>query len=210
MIILLMGPQGSGKGTQGELLSEKLGIPLIGAGQLLRDEIATGSEMGKQIHEIINVNGELVPPDMISKMIRMRLERDDAEMGALIDGYPRDAEQVRLMFEQFTPDMAIVLDLDDDTAVERLSTRRICPNGHVYNVVTNPPKQEGVCDEDGEQLIHREDDQEKQIRVRLGWHKERTEPVIATIAERGVRVERIDADGSIEEVTEQLLVLLKN
>ncbi|PIR47571.1 adenylate kinase [Candidatus Uhrbacteria bacterium CG10_big_fil_rev_8_21_14_0_10_50_16] len=204
MIILLLGPQGAGKGTQGERLSETLGYPLIGAGALLREEKASGSDLGKRIGEIIDA-GNLVPPDMITEMLDKRLQQDDAKEGVLIDGYPRDPEQLRLMFERFTPDLVFVLELDDQTAVERLGGRWMCADGHIYNLQSNPPKQAGVCDVDGGELFQRADDEEGAIRKRLAIYHADTAPLIAQMEERGVRVIKVDASQDIDSVQRDIL-----
>ncbi len=199
MTILLMGPQGSGKGTQGEILSEKLNVPHLSTGALLRAEIATGSDLGKEIKAIIDP-GNLVPPELATKLIVNRLKEDDVKDGALIDGYPRDPEQLKLMFENFTPDAALVIDLDDDTAVERLGGRWMCKDGHIWNEKTNPPATPGICDDDGSELYQRDDDKEEAIRKRLGIYHEDTEPLIAAMEAKGMTVHRVDGSGTIEDV----------
>ncbi len=203
-----MGPQGSGKGTQGELLAKELGMPLLGTGALLRAEIATGSDLGKEIARIINA-GNLVPPDLATKTIAERLRQDDAKNGALVDGYPRDEDQLAMMFEHFTPDMAIVLEINDETAVERLGGRWICPDGHVWNVNSKLSKEEGVCDHDGKELSQRVDDKEDAIRQRLAVYHKDTAPLMAGLAEKGVKVIRIDASGTIEEIQDRIKSIIK-
>lgn len=208
MIILLMGPQGAGKGTQGDMLSEKLGYPVISAGGLLREVKASGTELGKKIAEIIDA-GNLVSAEMITEILDQRLKQDDVKAGVMLDGYPRDPDQLRMMFERFKPDLLVVLELDDQTAVDRLGGRWLCPDGHIWNINTNPPKEEGVCDEDGKELYQREDDKEDAIRKRLGIYHADTEPLIAEIEHRGVRVARIDASPGIEEVQKAVLAAVK-
>lgn len=208
MIILLLGPQGSGKGTQGEMLAEKLGIPFVSAGQLLRDEAATGSEFGLRIKEIID-NGGLVEADMITELFDRYLKSGKAENGVVIDSYPRDMEQLDLMYSRFTPDLLVVLDLDDDAAVKRLGGRWMSPSGRIYNINTNPPKVAGICDETGEKLYQREDDKEEAIRKRLKWHRNETEPMIEKMeADGSIRVEHIDASPGIEEVHQVILAVV--
>ncbi len=203
-----MGPQGSGKGTQGELLAERLGVPLIGAGALLREEIKSGSEIGKEIKAIIDP-GNLVPPEMISRMISERIQRDDAKKGVVIDGYPRDKEQLRLMLEKFTPDIAIVLDITNDEAVKRLGGRWMCPDGHIWNENSHKPKVEGKCDHDDKDLFQREDDKEDAIRVRLNIYHDDTRPLIEGLEKEGVDVRHIFAHGSIDDVEKKIEEILK-
>lgn len=208
MMILLMGPQGAGKGTQGERLAEQLGYPLIGAGALLRDEIATASELGVRLRAIMDA-GELVSPDIITDILQRRLQQPDAAAGVVIDGYPRDPEQLRLMFERFVPEMVIVLDLDDQTAVDRLGGRWMCPQGHIYNEQTRPPQTTGVCDEDGEALFQRSDDTETAIRKRLQIYHADTAPLIAEMQTHGIQIEHVDASRSIEDVWEDVSALVR-
>jgi len=208
MIILLMGPQGSGKGTQGEMLSKKMGIPLVSTGGMLREVIASGSELGKEIEVIIN-GGNLVSPELATKVIAERIKKDDAVNGILIDGYPRDAEQLEMMFEHFRPDIALVLDISDEEALKRLGGRWICPDGHIWNINSNPTKIEGVCDEDGLALTQRDDDTGEAILKRLAIYRADTEPLIEGLRGHDVEVVRIDASGGIDDVQELLVGALK-
>ncbi len=199
MIIIILGPQGSGKGTQGKKLAEYLKLPFISAGEMLRDEALTGSALGKRIHEIINVQGQLVSPEVITDLFDARLKQDDAKSGVVIDSYPRDLQQYALMKARFVPDVIVVLDLSDAEAVQRLGGRRQCSKGHIYHLEFNPPKQEGVCDVDGSALFLRDDDREEAIRTRLGWHRGKTEPMIEAMANDGMRVVHVDGSLSIDE-----------
>lgn len=199
MIILLTGPQGSGKGTQGQRLAADLGMPFVSAGELLREEIATGSELGATIKSIIDP-GNMVPPEIIRGLFDRRLERADAKRGLIIDSYPRNLEQLETLQKNLVPDLVIVLDISDDMGVTRLGDRFQCPNGHIWNVRTNPPKVEDVCDQDGLPLLQRDDETEGAIRRRLTLYHDWTEPMIAKMREQGLRVERVDASGAIDEV----------
>ena len=207
MITLLLGPQGSGKGTQGELLSEALGIPTFSVGSLLREEKQTGSELGKLIASYID-RGELVPPDVATDTLWTTVQRD-AKGGAFIDGYPRDKNQLSMMFDRFTPGLAIVLDVPKEVTLDRLGGRWVCPKGHAYNEKYRRPKVEGVCDEDGEKLYQRDDDTEEAIKVRLDIYEDRSKPLIEGLEHGGVKIEYVDATGSIEEVQELVLEVMK-
>lgn len=200
MIIIILGPQGSGKGTQGKKLAEHLGLPFVSAGDLLREEALTDTELGRRIHEIINVQGQLVPPEVITDLFDERLKKDDARNGVVIDSYPRDQQQFELMKARFVPDVVVVLNLPDEEAVKRLGGRRQCSQGHIYHLAFNPPKQEGVCDVDSTALFLRDDDREEAIRTRLGWHRGKTEPMIEAMRQDGIRVEHVDASPGIDEV----------
>ena len=207
MIILMVGPQGSGKGTQGQRLAAELGMPFVSAGELLREEIATGSELGKEIKAIIDP-GNMVPPKAIAGLFDRRLERDDAKRGLIIDSYPRNLDQLEILQPNLVPDVVIVLDISDDVGVERLGGRFQCPEGHIWNMRTNPPQKEGVCDFDGASLFQRDDETEAAIRRRLTLYHEWTEPMIARMQERGLRVERVDATGSIDDVYQSVRALI--
>lgn len=207
MIILLTGPQGSGKGTQGQRLAAELGMPFVSAGELLREEIATGSELGATIKSIIDP-GNMVPPEIIRGLFDQRLERDDAKKGLIIDSYPRNLDQLKTLQKNLVPNLVIVLDTPDDVGVARLGGRFQCPNGHIWNVCTNPPKKEDVCDQDGLPLTQRDDETEAAIRRRLALYHDWTEPMIAKMQERGLRVERVDASGAIDEVYQTIRALV--
>jgi len=207
MIILLMGPQGAGKGTQGEMLSKEFDIPVYGTGALLREEIASGSELGLEIEKVMNA-GNLVSPDLATRIIAEKVTTCSGDCKVVIDGYPRDAEQLRLMSEKFVPDVAIVLEIDDETGVERLGGRWMCPSGHIWNSTSHIPKVEGICDFDGDELFQRDDDTRDAILKRLGIYRKDTEPLIEGLADLGVKIVRIDARESIEKVGEAIVEVL--
>ncbi len=208
MIILMVGPQGSGKGTQGQRLASEFGMPFVSAGELLREEIATGSDLGKEIKAIIDP-GNMVPPKVIAQLFDQRLQRDDAKKGLVIDSYPRNLDQLEMLQPNLVPDVIIVLDISDDVGVERLGGRSQCPEGHIWNVCTNPPEKEGVCDQDGLPLSQRDDETEAAIRRRLTLYHEWTEPMISRMKEQGLRVERVDASGAIDDVYKTVRALIR-
>lgn len=199
MILLLLGPQGAGKGTQGALIQKRLGIPVVGTGDVLRAEVATGSIVGKRIAEQID-QGKLAPLEIVTELMGQRLLIAKNGAHLIVDGYPRDHAQMIGMLEKCVPDAVLLLALDDTTAVERLGGRWTCPQHHIYNQETNPPKVAGVCDEDGFSLARRVDETPEAIRERLGIYHRSTEPMIEELAHSGVRIERVDAGGNIEEV----------
>lgn len=207
MIILLLGPQGSGKGTQGQRLAAELGMPFVSAGELLREEVASGSDLGVKIKAIIDP-GNHVPPEVVGGLFDRRLECDDAKQGLVIDSYPRNLDQFAVLQKNLVPDLVIVLDITDDVGVERLIGRFQCPEGHIWNVRTNQPKQIGVCDNDGLPLSQRDDETEAAIRRRLALYHGATEPMIAQMREQGIRVERVEAGGAIEEIYKVVRALI--
>lgn len=208
MILLLLGPQGAGKGTQGALIQKRLGIPVVGTGDVLRAEVATGSDMGKRIAEQIN-QGKLAPLEIVTELMGKRLQ--EAKHGAhlVVDGYPRDHAQMEGMLARSTPDAVLLLEIDDQTAVERLGGRWTCANHHIYNQETCPPRVAGVCDEDSLPLSRRIDETPEAIRERLGIYHKSTEPMIEELAQAGVRIERVNARVDISQVHEQCVEVLK-
>lgn len=188
-VLVILGVQGSGKGTQGDLLVEKHGFVAFSAGQLLRDEVASGSELGKEIDVIINEKGELVPAEMIRKLILQALEKAPEDKSIIIDGYPRSLEQLEdfdKIIKESGMDNYKVLDIaiTDDVAIERLTSRV-------------------VLDEDGNEVKRADDDIEK-IKTRLKWSHEETGPVMDEFDTRGKLV-RINGEQSIEEVYKEVI-----
>jgi adenylate kinase len=201
--ILLIGPQGSGKGTQAELLSESLGIPAIAMGRLLRQETTTGSELGQKIDDLIS-DGHLVPDDLTDQLIRQWIKDTDISKGWILDGFPRRENQLDMFLKIDQPTHAVLIDLDDEVAVERLSSRRTCFDcGKVYNLKFNPPEKDNIC-ECGGKLQQRDDDTPEAIRERLDIYHNDTEPLINKYQEMGILV-RVDGRPGIEEVQKEII-----
>jgi adenylate kinase len=183
LVILLFGPPGSGKGTQSPFITDLLKIPAISTGDMLRAEIKSGSPLGQQASELISA-GRLVSDDMVNAMLVKRLERPDTANGFLLDGYPRTVPQAvfldRLLEQKGLPKPVIFsLSTPDSVIVERISARRQCPKcGRIYNLLFQPPKKRGVCDDDGTPLIRRKDDTPEVVRERLAEYGRLTSPVI--------------------------------
>jgi adenylate kinase len=210
MNILIFGPQGSGKGTQADLLSEKFGFIHIEAGELLR-EVA---KKNPRINEILN-KGELVPIDETLTLIENEIEQKGGlTKGIIFDGFPRTVEQYPplkswLQLKNQKIDLAILLTIHEEETVTRLSRRRTCEKcGAVFNLVTNPPKIEGICDVCGGNLIHRVDDQPETIKRRLQLYHERTEPLLQEFRNDGI-VREFDGNRSIEVIQEDLVKTIK-
>ena len=201
--ILLIGPQGSGKGTQAELLSEKLGIPAIAMGRLLRQEVATGSKLGQEIDALIN-DGQLVSDEMTDQLIRQWIKDTDISKGWILDGFPRRENQLDMFLKIDQPTHAVLIDLDDEIAIDRLSARRTCFDcGKVYNLKFNPPEKEGLC-ECGGKLQQREDDTPEAIAERLKIYHQDTEPLLDRYKEMGILV-KVDGRPGIKEVQESII-----
>jgi adenylate kinase len=184
VVLLLFGPPGSGKGTQSQLIKEWLKIPAISTGEMLRSEIQTGSELGKEAQSII-ADGKLVSDDLVNEMLVSRLSRHDCARGFLLDGYPRTVQQAEFLdavLEQRELPTATVLHLDvpQDALIGRMTSRRQCPScSRIYNLLSQPPKKAGICDDDQVLLITRKDDNAEAFRERLRLYEEVTQPVLA-------------------------------
>ena len=208
MRIVLLGAPGSGKGTQAKRLSERYGIPQIATGDLLRDALASGSELGRRAKEAMDA-GHLVSDEIVLGIIRERLRRPDARAGFVLDGFPRNIAQAealdRLLHDVEQPlDAALLLEIDQDALVQRLTGRLSCPTcGRVYNLYTKPPKIEGQCDVDGSELMHRSDDNESTIENRLRVFEAHTRPVAGYYKNQGKLIS-VDAEGEIAAVAKRL------
>jgi adenylate kinase len=207
--IVILGPQGSGKGTQAGRLKHRLHIPHVSTGDVLRDEVALGSALGKKIAAIINV-GNMLPDTLTNAFMRKRIAERDCRAGWIIDGYPRSFAQAK-PFQRFgRPNVVIYLHFLDRQAIQRLSGRRVCAKGHVYHLRHDPPKKKsGYCDHDGLPLKQRDDDTPAAIRKRLHIYHTRTEPVIDWYRRRRLVVE-VDASRPIPVVYRQVLKKLRD
>ena len=208
MVLLLFGPPGSGKGTQSQKITSWLGIPAISTGDMLRAEITSGSALGKAAQDIM-ANGGLVGDDLVNRMLAERISRPDCKNGFLLDGYPRTVQQAeyldRLINERHL-DKPVILHLDVplDALVGRLTSRRQCPVcKRIYNLLQQPPRTPGICDNDGAPLTTRKDDQEDVVKERIRTYDEVTRPVLAHYQDRNYHQIRGDrSPGYIfEEIT---------
>lgn len=194
MNMIMLGAQGTGKGTVAGILSEKLGIPQVSTGDIFRKHIKEETELGVEANKYIK-NGQLVPYDITVPMVANRLEEDDAKNGVILDGFPRTIAQAEKLDEMLAKkgkkiDMVINLTTPRDEIIERILTRRVCSNQAckaTYNLVMHPPKVEGICDKCGAELVQREDDtSEEAIRRRLAIYDEQTSPLVEYYEKKGV------------------------
>lgn len=205
MKILLMGPQGCGKGTIGGLLSKKLGIPLLSVGQLLRD-IPKSHPQYQEVQDLL-ARGQLIPVEVTVDLMKNRTQHDDCRAGYLMDGWGRRMADI----EFFNPgyDHVIYFKINPETILNRLSTRRTCSQcGAIYNIVTIKPKVEGICDKCGGTLIQRSDDTAESIQKRLDIFNKETQPVIEHFRSLGL-LREIDGEGLPQVVLERALSALK-
>ncbi len=200
--LILIGPPGAGKGTQAERLVEDFDLPYLATGDMMRAARKEDSDLGRQIAKTIAA-GDLVADDVVCKVL---LERVDAEGddGFLLDGFPRTVGQADMLDAALgrrsrRVTAVLLIEADDDVVVERISGRRVCPEGHVYHVESNPPEREGVCDVDGGALEQRDDDQPDVVRNRLSVYHEQTEPLVERYDEAGL-LHRFDGIASPDEV----------
>jgi len=199
-----MGPPGSGKGTRAKIIGRTYGIPVIAAGDMLREAGARGTERGKVARAYMN-RGELVPDDIVISIMEERLNKPDTEGGFVLDGFPRSVRQAmaldRILEKQnATLDTLLYVTAKPETIVGRLSLRRSCPKcGAVYHLRDMPPKKEGVCDECGSRLIQREDDTEEIIRHRFEVYERQTFPILERYQEAG-KMKEISGDLDIDQI----------
>jgi adenylate kinase len=196
--LVLLGPPGSGKGTQGERLNEDLRLPYYATGDILRAAVREETELGKTAKRYMDA-GDLVPDEVIVGVIVEALESEEARDGFILDGFPRTTPQAEALDAKLvelgrTVNAVLLIDVSDDEVVRRLGGRRTCEaNGHVFHVEFNPPQREGVCDIDGSPLIVRDDDGPEVIRKRLATYHEKTEPLVDYYDSRSV-LRRIDGE----------------
>lgn len=202
--LALFGPQGSGKGTQAEMLAKKYNLPALSTGDIFRSEIKKQTELGKLAESLIN-GGRLVPDEITDKIVLGELAKEKYKNGFILDGYPRNIDQLTSLEKNVGLDLAIEIVINDDEVVKRLASRRVCSKcGAIYNISNKPPRKEGVCDLCGGKIEARKDDRLEAIKKRLAIYHEETEPIIEYYSGKG-KLKRVDGAGSIEKVFEEIV-----
>ena len=205
MNLIFLGAPGAGKGTQAEIVSEKFSIPTVSTGNIIREALKNGTEMGLKAKAFIE-SGALVPDDVVIGIIKERLAKDDCAKGFILDGFPRTIPQAEALDKHgVTFDHVISIEIADETIVNRMGNRRVCEDcGASYHLVAVPPKVEGVCDKCGGHLVQRDDDKPETVQHRLEIYHVRTEPLKEFYAQRGV-LYSIPVTGTVEENIKALM-----
>lgn len=209
MHLVIMGAPGSGKGTYANTLKSEFAIPHISTGEMFRKAISEGTELGKLAQSLID-NGHFVPDDITNKLVKQRLSEDDCKNGFLLDGYPRNIEQAEVFTEilkelNIELDAVINLEIDESEIISRIVNRRMCSNcGAGYNVISQKPKVEGICDKCGGALYTRADDNEETVKIRLTVYNEQTKPLVEYY-EALNKIIHIDSNQSIEKVVNDIV-----
>ena len=209
MNIIFLGAPGAGKGTQAEKVADALSIPTVSTGNIIREALSNGTEMGIKAKTYIEA-GKLVPDDVVIGIIQERLAKDDCKAGFILDGFPRTIPQAEALEDMGVKiDKVVDIEVPDDAIKERMSGRRVCPKcGSTYHLVTKKPQKEGICDRCGAELVQRKDDAPETVADRLSVYHEQTEPLKDFYNKRGT-LAVVDGVGSVSEIAERVKTALE-
>ncbi|MBT7552845.1 nucleoside monophosphate kinase [bacterium] len=206
--IILMGPQGSGKTTQGDKIAEFLDVDMVVAGNILRKEIRLQTDLGKQIDQVVNT-GRLIPNELMINLMFKTIDLLGDDKGFILDGFPRDTEQAEALDLHYPVDKVFNIEISDEVAVHRLEQRRVCSSGHVFHLEYHKPKKAGVCDICQKQLVQRKDDKPETVKKRLAiYHKETSQ--LLDYYKKQNKLVVFDGEKSIKAVSKDILDYLKN
>ncbi len=213
MNLIFLGPPGAGKGTQAKIIAGRFHIPHISTGDILREAVASGSELGKKVKNIME-SGELVPDELMIDIVKERIEKEDCKDGFIFDGFPRtivQANALDMMLREMDKEIegAIYFNVAEDEVVKRISARRVCSKcGAVYNLVYSPPRIDGICDKCGGTLYQRDDDKEETVRKRYSVYMEKTVQLLDYYKKQGKLFE-VDASKDIEDVKDKIMEIME-
>ncbi|HEY2456533.1 MAG TPA: adenylate kinase [Candidatus Acidoferrum sp.] len=212
--VIFLGPPGSGKGTQAKELAKRYCVPHLSTGDMLREHVSQGTPLGLKAKPIME-RGELVPDSLVLRMVAERIERADCSHGFVFDGFPRTVAQAKYLGELlkqhgFKVPFVIHMIIGTDVLMRRLTGRRVCSkDGAIYNIYERPPKVEGICDNDGGELIHRPDDREEVVGPRLQAYEKQTAPLVTYYRRLGY-LHDVDARKSVDEVKQDIQQLVSS
>ncbi|HST79412.1 MAG TPA: adenylate kinase [Verrucomicrobiae bacterium] len=216
--VILMGAPGAGKGTQAKLISERYGIPQVSTGDLLRDNVARGTELGKKADPVMK-SGNLVPDDLMLAMVADRLKQPDARRGFILDGFPRTVGQAEWLDEYLQSAsfdgrrlalVVVYIRVSYNQLLQRLTGRRSCPvDGRIYNIYLQPPKDDELCDSCGSRLVQRKDDKEDVISERLNSYERQTLPLVEYYNRKG-SLHELNGERSVDQVTADTLAIIES
>ena len=213
MKIVMLGAPGAGKGTQAKMIAEKYSIPHISTGDIFRANIKNGTELGKEAKSYMD-KGQLVPDELTVRILLDRVAKDDCANGYVLDGFPRTIPQAEVLDKELSNkgesiDFAINVDVPDENIVRRMSGRRACLScGATYHIVHIPPKQEGICDKCGSELVLRDDDKEETVKNRLSVYHEQTQPLIDFYTNKGV-LKSVDGTVDMNDVFSAIVKIVE-
>jgi adenylate kinase len=203
-VLVFLGPPGAGKGTQAQVMGQKLGLLHLSTGELLRKEVAQGSALGREAKAFMD-RGELVPDDVVIRMVESRVSKPDSQSGFILDGFPRTRAQAEALASRTPVDRVFLFEVADEDLVRRLSGRRSCPScGATYHVDFVPPRNRDQCDACGGTLVQRDDDKPETVRARLSEYRKKTEALVGYYRDRAL-LEAVDASRGRETVEAALL-----